>query len=130
MDLGRILVRAVFAYVFVHILLRLSGKRAVSQSTPFDFVLALIIGDLFDDLFWAEVPASQFVVATGTLVLLEVAVSVGNHLSPAFGRLVDGGHSPFLRDGALVRRGMRRERLGEKAVEGLLRRGAGLERER
>jgi uncharacterized membrane protein YcaP (DUF421 family) len=129
MDPGRIIVRAVFAYVFAVILIRLSGKRVVAEATPFDFVLAIIIGDLFDDLFWAEVPAAQFVVACGTLVLLEVSVSAGNHLSPAFGRLVDGARVELVRDGAPVARGMRRERLREEEVEMLLRQKEGIERE-
>lgn len=129
MDPGRILVRAVFAYVFIALLMRLSGKRAVAQATSFDFVLALIIGDMFDDLFWAEVPASQFVVATGTLVLMETAVSAGGYLSPAFARLVDGSRGVLVRDGRPVRRGMLRERLNENSVEVLLRLKEGLERE-
>ena len=32
-------------------------------------MLALVFGDLVDDLVWAEVAASQFVVAAGTLFL-------------------------------------------------------------
>jgi uncharacterized membrane protein YcaP (DUF421 family) len=129
MEPERILVRAVFAYLFIVALMRLSGKRAVAQATAFDFVLAIIIGDMFDDLFWAEVPASQFAVATGTLVLLEIAVSAGGYLSPAFARMVDGSQGVVVRDGRPVRRGMLRERLNERSVEALLRQKEGLERE-
>ena len=32
--------------------------------------MSLVIGDLFDDVFWSEVPAAQFVVAVGSLFLL------------------------------------------------------------
>ena len=129
MDPGRILVRAVFAYVFIVAVVRLSGKRVVAEATAFDFVLAIIVGDMFDDLFWAEVPAAQFVVATGVLVLLEIVVSAGGYLSPAFARLVDGGQSVLVRDGRPVRRGMLRERLNERSVGVLLRQKEGLERE-
>ena len=76
MDPLRIVVRVVFAYLFVLALVRASGKRAVKQGDSPSFVLAVIVGDLFDDLFWAEVPASQFVVATGVLVLMHVLASV------------------------------------------------------
>ena len=129
MDPLRILVRAVFAYLFIVLLMRLSGKRAVAEATTFDFVLAIIIGDMFDDLFGAEVPAAQFVVATGVLVLLEVGVSAGGYLSPAFARLVDGEQAALVRDGRPSRRGMLRERLNERSVEALLREKEGLERE-
>ena len=76
MDPLRLIVRVLFAYLFALALMRTSGKRSVKQGDPQSFVLALIIGDMFDDLFWAEVPAAQFVVATGTLVLLHVMASV------------------------------------------------------
>jgi uncharacterized membrane protein YcaP (DUF421 family) len=76
MDPGRIAVRAAFAFLFLLAMVRLSGKRAVSQGTPFDFVLALIFGDLVDDLVWAEVSASTFIVATATLFVANLTSGV------------------------------------------------------
>ena len=34
--------------------------------------MLIVIGDMFDDLLWAEVPAAQFVVGLGALVLAHV----------------------------------------------------------
>lgn len=76
MDPLRLAVRVVFGYVFALALVRASGKRAVTQGDSLSFVLAVIVGDLFDDLFWAEVPAAQFIVASGTLVLMHVMAGV------------------------------------------------------
>jgi uncharacterized membrane protein YcaP (DUF421 family) len=73
MDPLRIAVRVVFAYVLLLALVRLGGKRTVKQGSPFDFTVALIIGDMVDDLLWAEVNASEFVVAAGVLVTLHTA---------------------------------------------------------
>jgi uncharacterized membrane protein YcaP (DUF421 family) len=72
----RIVVRVVFMWVVMQLLVRLSGKKTVNQGTPFDFALAVILGDLMDDLMWAEVAASQFVVATGVLMLVHSILSV------------------------------------------------------
>jgi uncharacterized membrane protein YcaP (DUF421 family) len=76
MDPLRLAVRVLFGYVFALALMRTSGKRTVKQSDSPSFVLAVILGDLFDDLFWAEVSAAQFVVASGTLVLMHVMASL------------------------------------------------------
>jgi uncharacterized membrane protein YcaP (DUF421 family) len=76
MDPLRLIVRVLFAYFFALALMRAAGRRTVRQGDVQSFVLAVILGDLFDDLFWAEVPAAQFVVASGTLVLLHVMASV------------------------------------------------------
>jgi uncharacterized membrane protein YcaP (DUF421 family) len=73
MDPLRIAVRALFAFVVLLVLIRVSGKRTVKQGSPFDFTLALIIGDMVDDAVWAEVAMSQFVVACGVLIGVHVA---------------------------------------------------------
>lgn len=72
MDLASIATRALAAYLFLLALLRLAGKRSVYQGTTFDFVLALVLGDLIDDAIWSEVPMAQFVVAAGTLLLVKL----------------------------------------------------------
>jgi uncharacterized membrane protein YcaP (DUF421 family) len=75
-DLWRIVVRAVFAYGVLLLLVRLSGKRTVKHASPFDFTVALILGDMVDDLLWAEVAASHFVVATGVLMITHTALDL------------------------------------------------------
>jgi len=75
MDPLRVGVRAAAAYVILLLLLRLAGKRTVYQGTPFDFVLALVLGDIVDDALWSEVPMAQFVVAAASLVLMKLAVT-------------------------------------------------------
>lgn len=74
MDPLRIAIRAAFAYLVLLALVRVSGKRTVKQGSPFDFTIALILGDMFDDAVWAEVALSEFVVACGTLVAMHVVV--------------------------------------------------------
>ena len=69
MDPLRIAVRAVVAYLFLLVMVRLSGKQTVAHGTTMDFVLALVFGDLVDDLVWAEVSTARFLVAEGTLFL-------------------------------------------------------------
>lgn len=76
MDPLRIAVRAAFGFLFTVAAVRLSGKRTVKQGDATSFVVALIIGDMFDDLFWAEVPAAQFVVGVGTLILLHTVNTI------------------------------------------------------
>ena len=77
MDPLRILVRVVFAFLIALAFVRVSGHRAIKRGDISSFILAVVIGDLFDDLFWSEVPAAQFVVAIGTLVALHLTVSTG-----------------------------------------------------
>ena len=43
MEIGRIAIRCVFTFVVLLALVRLSGKRTVSEGKTFDFVLALVL---------------------------------------------------------------------------------------
>lgn len=121
MDLWRIAVRALVAYIYLLVMTRASGKRVVSQATPFDFVLALILGDLIDDALWAEVETAKFAVAVGSICLCDVTLKVGAYYSRRIDRLVDGVPSIVLRDGVEDREALRREQLSEADLAHLLR---------
>lgn len=116
MDLHHIALRALFVYLLLLGLVRLSGKRTVAEATSFSFVFALILGDLVDDGLWAEVPAAQFVVAAGTLAMVHLLVSWAAARSERLDRWVNGKPTPVLLDGSLDREGLRAERMNEKEL--------------
>ena len=121
MELTRIAIRVLFAYLFLLGILRASGKRTIAQGTTFDFVIALVMGDLIDDLLWAEVPAGQFVVAVAIVVLAHVGVSIGTARSQSFSRLVSGRALMFIRSGLVLKPALRREQLNQSEVQEMLR---------
>ena len=74
MDPLRITARALFVYAFLLVLLRVSGKRAVRQSSTFDFVLSLIVGEVLQrtgkyDALWV-IAGSAYVLTWGLVHLL------------------------------------------------------------
>jgi uncharacterized membrane protein YcaP (DUF421 family) len=72
----RLAVRVLFAYVLLLLFVRLTGHRTVKHGSPFDFTVALILGDMIDDAIWAEVSAAQFVVACGVLFTVHTMFDV------------------------------------------------------
>jgi uncharacterized membrane protein YcaP (DUF421 family) len=121
MDLYKIAIRAVLAYIVLLALMRVSDKRIVSGASARDFVVAVIIGDLIDDLIWAEVGAAEFAVATGGIMLTGLAAAVLTYASPAAARILEGRPTLLLRDGTPVPVGMRVERVNEESLAALLR---------
>ena len=69
LDLTGVIFRVSIVYLYALALVRLSGKQSISQLTAMDFVVTLIIGDLFDDVFWVEVPVLQGMVAFAVLII-------------------------------------------------------------
>lgn len=74
MELAGIVVRVVVSYITLLTLVRLSGRLSVKHATTFDFVVALIAGDLIDNAVWAEVPFLQFVAASVSLFATHAAM--------------------------------------------------------
>lgn len=121
MDLWRIAVRALVAYVYLLVTTRTSGKRAVSQATPFDLLVSLILGDLIDDAIWAEVSMAKFGAAVGTIVACDLVVKFFAERSDRFHHLVNDSPTAVLRDGVEDGRALRHEQMNEGDLAHLLR---------
>ena len=121
-------VRATATYVFLLILLRVSGKRTIGQGTPFDLVVALVLGDFPDDVIWGEVPVSQGIVAMATVMIVHLCVVYASYRSIRFDQLVASTPTPMIRDGRALPDGLRRERMNDADVDVVLRFNGGLPR--
>lgn len=121
MTLGHIAVRAIVAYLYLLFLTRLSGKRVIGQATPFDFIVALILGDLIDDALWADVSVAKFAGAVGSILICDALVKLGAFHSVPFFHLVNGWSHVVVRDGKDDQRELRRHQLNEEEVSYLLR---------
>ncbi|HYE89586.1 MAG TPA: YetF domain-containing protein [Terriglobales bacterium] len=117
-----LVVRATATYVFLLLLLRVSGKRTVGEGTPFDLVVALVLGDFPDDLIWGEVPVAQGLVAMGTVMLAHLCVVYASFRSIRFDQLVGSGPVPVMRDGRALHDGLRRGRMNTGDLDVQLRR--------
>lgn len=121
MDLWRIAARAIVAYVYLLITTRASGKRVISQASPFELMLSLIVGDLIDDALWAEVSMAKFGAATVTIALCDGIGKVAAFYSPRVHSLLNGDPTVVLRDGREDKRALKSEQLSEADLSHLLR---------
>jgi uncharacterized membrane protein YcaP (DUF421 family) len=121
LELHRIALRAAFAYLVLLGLLRASGKRTPAQGTAFDFVLALVLGDMIDDLLWADVPAARFAVGVGMLTLVHTLAAVAAGRSERFDRWIAGEPVVALAQGRPRPRALRAERMNRHELARMLR---------
>jgi uncharacterized membrane protein YcaP (DUF421 family) len=127
MEFERLVLRTLFTYLVLHQLFRYAGKRTVAsiggvgRQSGIELMLALLVGDLIDDFLWAEVPASQFVVAAGTLVLLHVGLALLRARGTLVWRTVQGVPVPIVARGEPIAAGMRGERINREDLGALLR---------
>jgi uncharacterized membrane protein YcaP (DUF421 family) len=114
MDLA---IRALVGFVFVFFLTRVVGKRELSTMEPFDVIMLVMLGDLVQQgITQNDFSVTGLVIVAGTVALLTVFTS---YLSFRFRRLrpiLDGEPVIIVRDGELIAKNLRRERLTVEEV--------------
>ncbi len=102
--------RAVAIYVLVMLLVRLSGKRAVGQFTPFDLVLLILLGNAVQNGLNG---GDNSLVGAGILAVCLIALNYGVAFvaarSPGARKLIEGEPVILARDGKVFRQVLRRE---------------------
>jgi uncharacterized membrane protein YcaP (DUF421 family) len=112
-----IVLRAVFVFGFLYLLLRVMGRRELSSLEPFDLILLIILGDAVQQgLTQDDYSLTGAVLAVGTIALLQVATSYVNFKFPRVRKVLDGEPLVIVQDGRFIKRNMDRERLTEDDV--------------
>lgn len=109
--------RGAAIYVAVWLILRLSGKRALSEMNTFDFVLLLICGEATQQaLLGDDFSLTNAVFVILTLVTLDRLVSSAHVRWPRLERFMDGRPVLLVRDGRPISDAMRREHVDEQDI--------------
>jgi uncharacterized membrane protein YcaP (DUF421 family) len=120
-ELARIAGRTVVIYVFVLVVVRLSGKRTVGNFSALDLIVALIIGEVVDEPILGDVPIVQGLVAISTVAALHFVNSWLGYRSPQYEHLTSGSPQVLVRNGRIDRAASAAERINEEELRALLR---------
>jgi uncharacterized membrane protein YcaP (DUF421 family) len=124
MDIQELLLtaaRAAAVYVLMLIVVRLLGKRTVGNFSAFDLLVALMLGEVVDEIIYADVRFIQgtvAIVALGAVAYLDSLLSYWDHGMDA---VLEGKPTIVVKGGELNRSGMREERMNEADVLAALR---------
>ncbi len=102
--------RAVAIYVLVMLLVRISGKRAVGQFTPFDLVLLILIGNAVQNgMNGGDNSLTGAALLAGCLIGLNYTVAFVVSRNPRARRLIEGKAVVLARDGKVFRDVLRQQ---------------------
>ena len=122
-------IRGVAVYAVLLVVMRLAGRRTLSELTPFDFVLLLIIAETTQQaLLGDDFSIINSVVLIVTLCAVDIALSYVKRASPAAERLLDGVATVLISRGEPDERALRRARVDLDDVMDAARQQHGLER--
>ena len=121
--------RAIVIYIALLVVFRLTGKRALSQVTIFDFVLLLIISEAAQQgLVGDDYSVTGAIVVIVTLIVTDITLSLLKQWSPKLGEVIDGAPLLLIDQGQILKERMDKERVSEDEVSDAARELRGLER--
>lgn len=120
--------RALAIYTFLLLIFRISGKRSLAQTTTFDFVLLLVIGEATQQaLVGNDYSLANAMLAIVTLVGLDIGLSLIKERYKRIEKVVDDMPLVIVEDGQTLRERMDKERVDEEDVLAAARLHHGLE---
>jgi len=108
--------RAFAVYVFMLVVIRALGKRTVGNFSAFDLLVALMLGEMVDEIIYGDVLFLQGVVAIVAIAGLSYADSWLAYFGHGFDRALEGTPTIVIRNGEFERSGMREERMNEAEI--------------
>lgn len=116
------LARAAIVYLFLIVLLRLSGKRQVGQLAPFDLVLLLVLSNAVQNsMNGGDNSVIGGLISAVTLVTLNWAIGYATYRNKRIEQFIEGKPQIIIHDGHVYRDIMERERLTQHELEAALR---------
>jgi uncharacterized membrane protein YcaP (DUF421 family) len=113
--------RAVAVYALMLLVIRALGKRTVGNFSAFDLLVALMLGEVVDEIIYGDVRFIQGTVAIVVLGALAYADSLLSFWDHGMEAILEGKPTIVVRNGEFHRKGMRQERMNEKDVLAALR---------
>ena len=113
--------RAFAVYALMLVVVRALGKRTIGNFSAFDLLVALMLGEIVDEIIYGDVRFLQGAVATVSIAALAYADSWLSYSSARVDRLLEGKPTIVVRNGDLDRQALRAERMNEKDVMGHVR---------
>ena len=121
--------RGIAICITLLVILRLSGRRTLSQMTPFDFVLLLIVAETTQQaLLGDDFSLANAIVLILTLFTVDILLSYLKTWLPGIARLVDGVPTVLISRGEPDVRALQRARIAIEDILEAARQQHGLER--
>src|SRR5512134_244541 len=119
MDVNELLLtalRASFVYLFLLIVVRVLGKREIGSTSAFDLVVALILGEVVDEIIYGDVTILQGVIAIVVVALWHVVNSWASFKSEIIDKLTGAPPTVVVKNGQIQRKNLAKERLNEEEL--------------
>ncbi|MBD3250065.1 MAG: DUF421 domain-containing protein [Candidatus Pacebacteria bacterium] len=117
-----IVFRTAILYIMAMLLLRLLGKRGMSQLTPFEQVIIIALGSAIGDpMFYPGVSLLYSFLVVLVVVVVHHLVAAGIERFDWFKVFVEGRPTQLIRDGQIIKKHLDQQRINERELMRALR---------
>lgn len=113
--------RGVLVYALMLVVIRLLGKRTVGNFTAFDLLVALMLGEVVDEIIYGDVTLAQGITAIVVVALAKFATAWLSSFGHGFEKVLEGKPREIIRHGVLDRAALRSEMMNEREAVAALR---------
>lgn len=118
----RIIIVGALTYVGIILILRISGKRTLSNMNAFDFIITIALGSLFGRILTARsVSVTEALSAFALLALLQYILSYLEMRSKWFKKFLNSEPSLLYYNGSFIERNLQKERILKKDLLSVIR---------
>ena len=116
--LPEVVLRVAIVYLFLVVVLRISGKREVGQMSILELIVVLLISDAVQNSMVGDnTTVWAGPVAVATLLALDYALAWLTRRSKSMRKAIEGEPRLLIRNGRLLRKALREEKLSVDEVE-------------
>ncbi|WP_156289819.1 DUF421 domain-containing protein [Oceanobacillus salinisoli] len=111
-DLTYVFIRGLVAFILMFILARLMGKRQITQVTYFDYIVGITIGSIAAELtFSPHIRMSNFILGMFIWAFIPILISKLELKSKRFRNIMEGNSTTLIKDGKILEKNLRKEKL-------------------
>lgn len=112
-ELALTALRATFVYFYLLLIVRVLGKREIGASSAFDLLVALMLGDVVDEVIYGEVTILQGVVAMAIIGVWHLVNAWASFKSKLIENLTSAPPTVLVKNGRIQHKALAKERLNE-----------------
>lgn len=112
-ELGLTALRATFVYFYLLIVVRTLGKREIGASSAFDLLVALMLGDVVDEVIYGDVTIAQGAVAMAVIGAWHFVNAWASFKSKFIDNLTGARPTVLVKNGEIQHKALAKERLNE-----------------
>jgi len=108
--------RASFVYFFLLLIIRVLGKREIGNTSAFDLIVALILGEVVDEIIYGDVTILQGVVAIMVVAVWHLVNSWASFKSDIIDKITGAPPTVMVKNGQIQRKNLAKERINEEEL--------------